>query len=119
MGHKVSDGNSIVVNNDTGAAIVAGQPVVCEGVFGFPDTDAASLADVSLSIGQHEREVTLPAKTGGWAVGDLVYFDGDDLDDVAGSAPWVAPVGVVTRAVIAAGGVGWMILTAGAFAGRS
>ena len=119
MGHKISDGLSIVVNNDSGGDLVHGDGVALEGVFGFLDTDAASLADVSMSIGQEEREVLLPAKGGGWAVGDLVYSDGSVFDDVAGGSPWDTPVGVITRAVDAAGGFGWMIVIPGAFAGRA
>lgn len=119
MGHKVSDGLSIVVANDSGAALAHGDPAGISGVFGFCDTDAAIAADVSLSIGQEEREVQLPAKVGGWGVGDYVYFDGTVFDDVAASAPWAVPVGTITRAVDAAGGYGWMIVIPGAFAGRS
>ncbi len=119
MGHKVSDGLSIVVNNDSGGDLVHGDGVVLEGVFGFLDTDAASLADVSMSIGQEEREVLLPSKGGGWAVGDLVFTDGTVFDDVAGGAPFDTPVGVVTRPVDTAGGFGWMIVIPGAFAGRA
>lgn len=119
MGHKVSDGNSIVVANDSGGDVSAGDPVGISGIFGFADTDAVNGADVSVSINQHEREVNLPAKSGGWAVGDLVFFDGTVLDDVAAGAPWDVAVGTITRAVVAAGGFGWMILHAGAFGGRS
>lgn len=119
MGHKVSDGLSLVVNNDSGGALSHGDPAGISGVFGFCDTDVASLDDVSLSIGQEEREVNLPAKVGGWAVGDNVYFDGTVFDDVAAVAPWDTPVGTISRAVDAAGGYGWMIVIPGAFAGRS
>lgn len=119
MGHNVSDGLSLVVNNDSGAAIAHDEPAGISGVFGFTDTDVAIGEDVSLSIGQEEREVQLPAKTGGWAVGDNVYFDGTVFDDVAAVAPWDTPVGTISRAVGAAGGYGWMIVIPGAFAGRS
>jgi len=119
MGHKVSDGRSLVVTNDSGGAVAKDDPVAISGIFGFADHDAADTELVSVSIFQEEREVTLPAKVGGWAVGDLVYFDGSAFDDVAGLAPWDVPVGTITRAVVAAGGVGWMIFHAGAFAGRS
>lgn len=118
MGHKVSDGQSLVVTNDSGGAVSKDDPVVCEGVFGFADHDAASTEKVSLSIAQEEREVQLPAKGGGYAVGDLIYFDGTAFDDVAGLAPWDVPVGTVSRAVAAAGGFGWAIIHPGAFAGR-
>ena len=118
MGHKVSDGLSIVVNNDSGGDLVHGDGVTLSGVFGFLDTDAADTVDVSMSIGQEEREVLLPSKAGGWAVGNLVYTDGTVFDDVAGGAPYDTPVGVITRAVIAAGGFGWMVVIPGAFAGR-
>lgn len=119
MGHKTSDGKSLVVNNDSGSAIAHGDPVAISGIFGFADTDAAIAADVSVSICQEEREVQLPAKVGGWAVGDFVYFDGTVFDDVAAVAPWDVPVGTVARAVDAAGGYGWMIVIPGAFAGRA
>ena len=119
MGHKTGDGLSLTVNNDSGGDLLHGDGVVLEGVFGFLDTDAASLEDVSMSIGQEEREVLLPAKVGGWAVGDLVFSDGTVFDDVAGGAPWDTPVGVVARAVDAAGGFGWMVVIPGAFAGRA
>lgn len=119
MGHKVSDGQSLVVTNDSGGAVAKDDPVAISGIFGFADHDAADDELVSVSIGQHEREVTLPAKAGGWAVGDLVFFTGTVFDDVAGAAPWAVPVGTVSRAVAAAGGVGWMIFTAGAYQGRS
>ena len=119
MGHKVSDGNSMVVANDSGGALSAGDPAGISGIFGFADTDAADTEDVSLTINQHEREVQLPAKVGGWAIGDNVYFDGTVLDDVAAAAPWDTPVGTISRPVVAAGGYGWMTVIAGAFAGRS
>lgn len=119
MGHKVSDGQSLVVTNDSGGAISKDDAVAISGVFGFADADAVDDELVSLSIAQEEREVTLPAKTGGWAIGDLVYHTGSAFDDVAGAAPWDVPVGVVSRAVAAAGGVGWMIVLPGAFAGRA
>ena len=119
MGHKISDGQSLVVANDSGGAISKDDPVAISGVFGFADADAADTALVSLSIAQEEREVNLVAKAGGWAVGDLVYFTGTAFDDVAGSAPWDVPVGTVSRAVVAAGGFGWMIVHPGAFAGRA
>lgn len=119
MGHKVSDGRSLVVTNDSGGAIAKDDPVAISGIFGFADADAADNELVSVSIFQEEREVTLPAKAGGWAVGDPVFFTGTAFDDVAGVAPWDVPVGTVSRAVAAAGGVGWMIVAPGAFAGRS
>jgi len=119
MGHKISDGKSLVVANDSGGPISKDDPVAISGVFGFADADAADTELVSLSISQEEREVLLVAKGGGWAVGDLVYFDGTAFDDVAGSAPWDVAVGTVSRAVVAAGGVGWMVFHAGAFAGRA
>ena len=119
MGHKTGDGNSLVVTNDSGGAISKDDPVAISGVFGFADSDAADGESVSLSISQEEREVNLVAKVGGWAVGDLVYFDGTAFDDVAGGAPWAVPVGTVARAVAATGGFGWMIFHAGAFAGRA
>ena len=119
MGHKVSDGQSLVVTNDSGGDLSHGDPAAISGVFGFCDTDVADGAEVSLSIGQEEREVQLPAKVGGWFVGDNVYFTGTVFDDVAGSAPWDVPVGTISRACDAAGGYAWMTVIAGAFAGRS
>jgi len=119
MGHKVSDGRSLVVTNDSGGAVSKDDPVNISGIFGFADADAANGALVSVSIFQEEREVQLPAKAGGWAVGDLVYFDGTAFDDVAGLAPWDVPVGTISRAVVAAGGIGWMVVHPGAFAGRA
>lgn len=115
MGHKVSDGQSLVVTNDSGGAVAKDDPVFISNIFGFADHDAADTELVSVSIAQEEREVTLPAKGGGWAVGDEVFFDGTAFDDVAGAAPWDTPVGVVSRAVAAGGGVGWMIVLPGTF----
>lgn len=119
MGHKVSDGRSLVVTNDSGGAVSKDDPVNISGIFGFADHDAANGDEVSVSIFQEEREVQLPAKVGGWAVGDLVYFTGSAFDDVAGSAPWDVPVGTISRPVDAAGGYGWMIVHPGGFAGRA
>lgn len=119
MGHKTGDGLSLTVNNDSGGDFSHGDPVALAGIFGFCDTNVADTEDVSLSIGQEEREVQLPAKTGGWAQGDNVFFDGTVFIDVAQAAPWDTPVGTVVRPVDAAGGFGWMIVIPGAFAGRS
>ncbi len=119
MGHKVSDGLSITVTNDSGGDLSHGDPAGISGVFGFCDTDVLDTEEVSLSIGQEEREVQLPAKGGGWAVGDNVFFDGTVFDDVAAGAPWDVAVGTISRAVDAAGGFGWMTVIPGAFAGRS
>lgn len=119
MGHKVSDGLSLRVTNDSGGDLSHGDPAGISGVFGFCDTDVVDTAEVILSIGQEEREVQLPAKVGGWAIGDNVYFDGTVFDDIAASAPWAVPVGTISRVVDAAGGFGWMIVIPGAFAGRS
>lgn len=119
MGHKVSDGNSLVVTNDSGGAVSKDDPVGISGIFGFADHDADDTELVSVSIAQEEREVNLPAKAGGWAIGDPVYFDGTVFDDVAAVAPWDVPVGTISRAVDAAGGFGWMIVIAGNFSGRS
>ena len=119
MGHKTSDGLSIRVTNDSGGDLSHGDPAGISGVFGFCDTDVLDTEEVSLSIGQEEREVQLPAKGGGWAVGDNVFFDGTVFDDVAAGAPWDVAVGTISRAVDAAGGFGWMTVIPGAFAGRS
>lgn len=119
MGHKTGDGLSIRVTNDSGGALAHGDPAGISGVFGFCDTDVAIAGEVSLSIGQEEREVQLPAKVGGWLVGDDVFFDGTVFDDVAAVAPWDVPVGTIARAVDATGGFGWMIVVPGAFAGRT
>jgi len=119
MGHKTSDGLSLVVTNDSGGDLLHGDPAGISGVFGFCDTDVVDTAEVSLSIGQEEREVQLPAKAGGWAIGDDVFFTGTAFIDVAQSAPWDTPVGTVARVVAAAGGFGWMVVIPGAFAGRA
>lgn len=110
MGHKVSDGNSIVVT--AGSTIAKDDPIEIAGIFGFADTDAESADDLSLSIGQEEREVTLPAKTGGWAVGDPVYWNGTAFVEASTGNRFV---GRVSRAVAAGGGVGWMIVAPQAF----
>jgi hypothetical protein len=115
MGHKVSDGRSIVVTAPAGG-VTKDDPVEVSNIFGWPDADADAAASVSLSIGQEEREVTLPAKTGGWAVGDPVFWDGTALVEAASGN---RKVGRVTRAVAAAGGVGWMLVDADAWAGGS
>lgn len=105
MGHKVSDGKSVVVTA-TGT-IAKDDPVEIAGFFGFADADAVLNDEVSLSIGQEEREVTLPALAGGWAIGDPVYWDGSAFTDTSTGNRYV---GRVTRAVAAAGGVGWMLV---------
>ncbi len=115
MGHKISDGQSMVVSNDSGGAVAKDDPVFISNIFGFADADAANGEDVSVSIAQEEREVLLPAKVGGWAIGDEVFHDGTVFDDVAAAAPWDPPVGVASRAVDAAGGIGWMIVLPGSF----
>lgn len=111
MGHKVSDGNSVVVTAPAGG-VVKDEPYEIDNYFGFADADADENEDVSLSIGQEEREVTLPAKVGGWAVGDPVYWDGTDFVEASTGERYV---GRVTRAVAAAGGVGWMLVAPQAF----
>ena len=115
MGHKISDGQSMVVPNDSGGDVEKDDPVFISNIFGFADHDAVDTADVSVSIAQEEREVLLPAKVGAWAIGDEVFFDGTVFDDVAAAAPWDVPVGVCTRVVDAAGGIGWMIVVPGGF----
>jgi hypothetical protein len=105
----------MVVSNDSGGAVSKDDPVYISNVFGFADHDAAEDADVSVSIAQEEREVLLPAKVGGWAIGDEVFHDGTVFDDVAAADPWDVPVGVCSRAVSDAGGIGWMIVIPGAF----
>lgn len=115
MGHKISDGQSLVVVNDSGGAVAKDDAVFISNVFGFADHDALDTEDVSVSIAQEEREVLLPAKVGGWTSGDEVFFDGTVFDDVAAAAPWAVPVGVVSRDVGAAGGTGWMIVIPGGF----
>jgi hypothetical protein len=119
MGHKTGDGLSIRVTNDSGGDLAHGDPAGISGVFGFCDTDVVDTAEVSLSIGQEEREVQLPAKVGGWLLGDNVYFDGTVFDDVAAGAPWDVAVGTVARVTDAAGGYSWMVVHPGAFAGRA
>ncbi len=115
MGHKISDGQSLVVPNDSGGAVAKDDPVFISNIFGFADADAEDTFDVSVSISQEEREVLLPAKGGGWSVGDEVFFDGTVFDDVAAAAPWDVPVGVLSRPVDAGGGISWMIVIPGAF----
>lgn len=107
MGHKVSDGRSVVVTAPAGG-VVKDNPYLISGYFGWADADADAGATVSLSIFHEEREVTLPAKTGGWAVGDPVYWTGTAFAAGAGGGA-NRQVGRVTRAVAAGGGVGWMI----------
>jgi Uncharacterized conserved protein (DUF2190) len=110
MGHKVSDGNSVVVTAPAGG-VVKDNPYIISGYFGFADADAEAGEQVSLSIGQEEREVTLPA--GAWALGAPVYFTATAFTATATANRFV---GRVSRAVAAGGGVGWMIVTAqGAF----
>ena len=113
MGHKISDGQSLVVVNDSGADVEKDDAVFVSNVFGFADHDAVDTADVSVSISQEEREVLLPAKGGGWTAGDQVFFDGTVFDDVAAGAPWDVPVGILSRDVDAAGGIGWMVVIPG------
>ncbi len=115
MGHKVSDGKSLVIANDSGGDVAKDDPVFLNNIFGFADHDAADTEDVSVSIIQEEREVLLPAKGGGWSEGDEIFFDGTVFDDVAAAAPWDLPVGVVSRIAPAGGGIGWMIVLPGAF----
>lgn len=121
MGHKVSDGKSLVVTNDSGGAVAKDDPVAIDGIFGFADHDAADTELVSVSIDQEEREVTLPGKAGNWALNDLVYFDGTAFDDVAGVAPWDTAVGTVSRLPgdVLNGGIAWIVVLPGAWAGRS
>lgn len=109
MGHKVSDGNSIVVTAPAGGVVKDTQYVI-DDIFGFADADTDEGELVSLSIGQEEREVTLPAKVGGWAIGDPVFVDGSADFAEAGRF-----VGRVSREVDAAGGVGWMVVAADAW----
>lgn len=108
MGHKVSDGNSIVVVAPAGGVVKDTQYVISE-IFGFADADTDATENVSLSIGQEEREVTLPAKAGGWAIGDPVFVvNATGAFTDAGTANRF--VGRVSRAVAAGGGVGWMVV---------
>ena len=89
-----------------------GDGLEVDGYFGFPDADADATEEVSLSIGQEEREVTLPAKAGGWAIGDPVFWDGTDLVEASATNRYV---GRVSKAVAAAGGVGWMLVAPQSF----
>ena len=111
VGHKVSDGNSVVVTAPVGG-VLKDQPYEISNYFGFADADAAAGDEVSLSIGQEEREVTLPAKVGGWAIGDPVHWNGTAFVEASTGNRYV---GRVTRAVAAAGGVGWMLVAPQAF----
>jgi hypothetical protein len=114
MGHKVSDGKSVVVTSPVGGT-VKDTPYVISNYFGFADADSDAGESVSLSIGQEEREVTLPAKVGGWAIGDPVYVV-NATSALTETATANRFVGRVTRAVAAAGGVGWMLVAPQAFA---
>ena len=107
MGHKVSDGRSVVVTAPTGG-VTKDNPYEIDNFFGFADADAAAGDDVSLSIGQEEREVTYPGAGAAWAVGDPVYWDGSAFTQTSTSNRYV---GRVTRgAPITVGGVGWMLV---------
>jgi hypothetical protein len=121
MGHKLSDGRSMVVANDSGGSVAKDDAVGISGIFGFADHDAADTEDVSVSIFQEEREVSLGAHATNWAFGDLVYFTGTVFDDVAPSAPWDVAVGTISRLPedTAAGGIAWIIVHPTAFAGRA
>ncbi len=115
MGRKVSDGRSYS-GAVAAADISAGDSIIIDGVFGFADTDALTGEGLSLSIGQEEREVVLPAKSGGFVLGDPVFWDGTIYaEDSDGGANRF--IGRVTRAVAAAGGVGWILVDAQAWAG--
>lgn len=122
MGHKASDGRSMVVANDSGGSVAKDDAVGISGIFGFADADAVNGADVSVSIFQEEREVTLGAHATNWAFGDLVYFTaGGAFDDVQPAAPWDVAVGTISRLPedTAAGGIAWIIVHPTAFAGRA
>ncbi len=106
MGHKVSDGKSVVVTSPAGGT-TKDEPYEVSGYFGFADEDSLVGESVSLSIGQEEREVTLPSKVGDWTVGTPVYWDGSAFTDASTGNRYV---GRVTRQVLAAGGVGWMLV---------
>ncbi len=121
MGHKVSDGLSIVVVNDSGGDLKHGDGAAISGVFGFCDTDAADGEEVSLSIGQEEREVPRSLMDGGWVEGDPVYFNPSvGLFQVSAAVdPFDTPVGVASRSTHSNDVAGWMIVIPGAFAGRA
>lgn len=113
MGHKVSDGNSFVVTAPVGGVTKDTQYVI-SNVFGFADADVDAGDSASLSIGQEEREVTLPALGGGWAIGAPVYVV-LATGAFTGTATGNRLVGRVSRAVAAGGGVGWMVVLADAW----
>lgn len=112
MGHKVSDGKSMVVTSPA-AGTTKDLQVEVDNIFGFPDADSTVGEEVSLSIGQEEREVLYPGAAAAWAVGDPVYWDGTVFTQTSTSNRYV---GRVTRgAPITVGGVGWMLVDATAF----
>lgn len=112
MGHKVSDGKSIVVTAPAGG-VTKDTPVEVTNIFGFPDADAAVGEEVSLSIGQEEREIDFPGAAAAWDEGDPVYWTGTVFTQTATGNRYV---GRVTRgAPITTGGIGWMLVAAEAW----
>lgn len=112
MGHKVSDGKSVVVTAPAGGC-VKDDPYEVSNFFGFADADAAVGEEVSLSIGQEEREVTFPGAAAAWDPGDPVYWTGTAFSQTSTGNRYV---GRVTRgAPITVGGVGWMLVAPQSF----
>jgi predicted RecA/RadA family phage recombinase len=106
MGRKVSDGLSIILTADADYSV--GDPVEIDGVFGFAATDVTSGDNFAVTIGQEEREVTLPADAGGWPVGTAVYFDGSAFTATATANRLV---GVVSgQSPGTGGGPGWILV---------
>jgi len=112
MGHKVSDGRSIVVTAPAGG-VTKDDPVEVDNFFGFADADADAGDSVSLSIGQEEREVLFPGAAAAWAVGDPVYWTGTVFTQTASSNRYVGRV--TSGAPITTGGYGYMLVAAEAW----
>ncbi len=112
MGHKVSDGKSIVVTSPA-AGTTKDLPIEIDNIFGFPDADSEVGEEVALSIGQEEREIDFPGDTAAWAIGDPVYWTGTVFEQDSTGNRFV---GRVSRgAPITVGGVGWMVVDATAW----
>ena len=111
MGHKVSDGLSIVVTAI--APHSAGDPVEYDGIFGFAASDVADGDDFAITIGQEEREVNLPSDAGGWAVGDPVYWNGTAFVKLSTGSRYIGRATTGLAAVTA--GVAWIVVDSRAF----
>ena len=112
MGHKVSDGKSVVVTSPA-AGTTKDDPVEVDNFFGFADADSLVGESVSLSIGQEEREVLFPGAAAAWAVGDPVYWTGTAFTQTASTNRFVGRV--TSGAPITTGGYGYMLVAADAW----